>query len=106
MNASLGFDILAMVLSTIAAVIHGVVVYNCRRIKDKDQDAKCTAKRRPAGKIMITLSLVCVATATVMNALLPGPVADAHTQHVIKSIHVWAILLPVTVTEFFIIDNL
>jgi len=105
MNASLGFDILAMVLSTAAAVFHSIHIYECRKIKDKDKSANCDSGRRPAGKLFITLSLLCVAIATAMNMLVPEPREDAHTHHVVKSIHVWAILMPVTIAEFFVLDN-
>ena len=105
MNASLGFDVLAMVLSTAAAIFHSIHIYECRKIKDKDKEANCNTGRRPVGKIMITLSLICVALATAMNMLVPEPSKDAHTHHIVKSIHVCAVLLPVTIAEFFVLDN-
>ena len=105
MNASLGFDILAMILSTAAAILHSVHIYECRKKKDRDKDTPCNTGRRPIGKMLITLSLVCVSLAIAINMLVPEPSQDAHTHHMVKTIHVFAILLPVTVAEFFILDN-
>ncbi len=106
MNISLGFDILAMLLSTAAAIFHSIHIYECRKLKDKDKNSTCNSDKRPIGKILVTLSLICVAMGSVINMLIPEKIEDAHTHHLVKNIHIWAILLPVTIAEFFILDNL
>tara|TARA_B100001093_G_scaffold281608_1_gene269040 strand:+ start:1631 stop:1951 length:321 start_codon:yes stop_codon:yes gene_type:complete len=105
MNASLGFDALAMALSTAAAIFHSIHIYDCRKKKDRDKEARCDTGRRPLGKMFIILSLICVSLAIVINMLVPEPSKDARTHHLVKTIHVFAILLPVTVAELFILDN-
>ena len=104
MNVSLGFDIIAMILSAVAAVLHGRHIYVCHKLKTKTPEANCTPLRRPTGKIMITLSLVCVALAAVTNTLIQE--TNAHPHRVVKLVHVCGILLPITIVEFFVLDNI
>lgn len=99
MNLPLIFESSAIIFSTLAAtshLIHGI------RLHDKNNPRNGKNDRGDHSKIMILCSIIFMGLSAISLAVYPSH--QPHL-HYIKAAHLLAFMLPITIMEFFILDE-